>query len=160
MTRGPYICKKQNGQIQLIACNADNTRGAIALITPWYWYRMHVAVKTDGLQHPGCIDFRLTNNRSYSAADFDDSKLSRAYHIMGGAGIFQVQLRWATGHSPYPEIQNMEVWCFGVYLGNRSYPKAPGQYINVANVFITYDGVVMVNGVNTGVWPEFIQDYQ
>ena len=49
----------------------------------------------------------------------------------------------------------MEVWCFGVYLGKRSYPKANDDYLDIAAVEINGKGAVTVNGKYAGIWPEF-----
>ena len=74
------------------------------------------------------------------------------------SGEFDVLLRWVSGHSPYPGIKDMEVWCFGVYLGNMEFPKAGDDYRKVAHVAIAEDGKVTVNGRSAGIWPEFASE--
>ena len=124
----------KDGRMLLLGCPAAGLMGRIALgrHTCAKW---HIAIKTDGFQHPSCIDFRLTDG--------------------GGPGEFDVLLRWVRNHSPYPKIKDMEVWCFGLYLGSDEYPKASSDYKTVAHVAIAEDGAVTVNGRPAGIWPEF-----
>ena len=145
----------KDGRMLLLGCPATGLLGRIALgrHTCAKW---HVAVKTDGFQHPSCIDFRLTDGRAFTQfARTDTTRYSRCYVVGGAPGEFDVLLRWVRNHSPYPKIKDMEVWCFGLYLGSDEYPKASSDYKTVAHVAIAEDGAVTVNGRNAGVWPEF-----
>ena len=147
----------KDGRLLLLACAAG--KGKLALgKTPCAFDNWHIAIKTDDFQHPSCIDFTLSQNRQHSLySNTDTSKYSQCYVVGPGTGKFVVQLRWESGHSPYPEIENMEVWVFGVYLGNKSYPKAYDDYTNVATVEVRDTGQVLVNGKNAGFWPEMLR---
>jgi len=144
----------KDGRMLLLGCPVTHLTGRIALgrfsCTKW-----HIAVKTDNFQHPGCIDFKLADRSCSNYRRTDTSKYSRCYIVSGGPGEFDVLLRWQSGHSPYPKIKDMEVWCFGIYLGSGEYPKARDDYRTVAHVAIADNGLVTVNGRSAGIWPEF-----
>ena len=145
-------------KLLLLGCPVSGLMGRIAL-GPRACTNWHIAVKTDNFQHPHCIDFRLSAGRSASEyGKTDTSKYSKCYVVHGGPGDFDVLLRWQSSHSPYPQIKDMEVWCFGVYKGNMEFPKAGDDYRMVAHVEIADDGHVSVDGRNAGVWPEFAID--
>lgn len=157
MPKNMYVRRDRVGKILLLKCERTGMKGAIALgRQECDFERWHIAIKTDNFQHPSCIDFTLTNGRSYERGNADSNKYSVTYTVGGKDGTFHVYLRWTDGHSPYPQIKNMEVWCFGVYLGNRSYPKANDAYADIATVVISKNGAVTVNSRNAGIWPEFI----
>lgn len=142
-------------KLLLLGCPVAGLTGKIAL-GRYACVKWHIAIKTDNFQHPSCIDFTLTNGRGFSQyKKTDTKKYSRCYVVTGGPGEFDVLLRWQSGHSPYPKIKDMEVWCFGVYMGNLEFPKARDDYRKVAHVVINDDGRVTVDGVNAGIWPEF-----
>lgn len=145
------IRKSKNNRILLLNCTNNKGRIAMGKIACCAW---HIAVKTEGFQHPGCIMFSLTNGRGYSEyAHTDTSKYSKCYVVHGGPGEFDVLLCWDKYHSPYPEILTMEVWCFGIYMGVLPYQK--NSYSTVAHVKIDTDGHIWVSGADAGIWPEF-----
>ena len=144
----------KDGKMLLLGCPVSGLLGKIAL-GRYSCSKWHIAIKTDNFQHPGCIDFKLVTRNYTQYKKTDTSKYSKCYVVSGGPGEFDVLLRWESGHSPYPKIQNMEVWCFGIYLGNNSYPKARDDYKNIAHVVIDDKGKVTVNGKSAGLWPEF-----
>ena len=145
----------KDGKLLLLGCPVSGLLGKLAL-GRFSCSKWHIAIKTDRFQHPKCIEFKLTNGRDYSEySKTDTSKYSKCYVVSGGAGEFDVQVRWRSAHSPYPKIKDMEVWCFGIYMGNESFPKANHDYKTVAHVIIDKDGKVTVNGRSAGVWPEF-----
>jgi len=141
-----------NGKLLILGCQAG--KGKLALGRKTCFKRWHVAILTDNFQHPGCIDF--TSDRGYETTEFDPSVYSQCYCMNPGVGTFHLRLRWQSGHSPYPEIENMEAWAFGKYLGNRSYPKSPDDYITIATVQVKETGQVLVNGSNCGKWPDML----
>ena len=151
-----YVRRDKVGNILLLKCECTQMKGAIALgkcpCDPDLW---HIAIKTDNFQHPGCIDFRLSE-RDFERGNADPAKYSATYSVSRGAGTFHAYLRWQSGHSPYPEIRSMEVWCYGVYLGERDYPKANDDYIDIATVTVDEKGYVTVNGRNAGLWADMI----
>ena len=148
----------KDGKLLLLGCPVPGLAGKVALgrHTCTHW---HIAVKTDNFQHPHCIDFTLTEGRGFTEyGKTDTSKYSKCYVVRGMSGEFDVLLRWVSRHSPYPGIKDMEVWCFGVYLGNMELPKAGDDYRKVAHVAIAEDGKVTVNGRSAGIWPEFASE--
>ena len=151
-----YLRRDYVGKLLLLNCECTRMKGAIALGSePCDIPRWHIAVRTDNFQHPHCIDLTLTNGRLFSEGQCDTAKSSKCFEVTGKSGSFHLKLRWWALHSPYPEIQNMEVWCFGVYLGKRSYPKANDDYLDIAAVEINGKGAVTVNGKYAGIWLEF-----
>lgn len=146
----------RDGKLLLLACIAG--KGKIAMgKQPCEFGNWHIAIKTQNFQHPWCIDFQLTNGRSCSEySKTDTSKYSKCYVVGAGVGKFDVNLRWHRDHNPYPEIELMTVWVFGVSMGTRSYPKANDAYTKVAEVEVKQTGQVLVNGRNAGFWPELI----
>lgn len=151
------ICVRRDrvGRILLLKCALSGKKGAVALgripcELPW-----HIAIKTDNFQHPGCIDFKLSE-RTFERGNADPAKYSATYTVSPGIGTFHAYLRWDSGHSPYPEIRSMEVWCYGVYLGARDYPKAGVDYIDVAEITVDMNGFVTVNGLNAGRWSDMV----
>ena len=146
----------RDGRLLLLDCMAG--KGKIAMgKQPCEFDNWHIAIKTQDFQHPYCIDFQLTNGRSYSEyGQTDTSKYSKCYVVGGGVGTFNVNLRWVSGHSPYPEIKLMTVWVFGISMGTKSYPKASDPYTRVATVEVKGTGQVLVNGRNAGFWPELL----
>ncbi len=153
--KNTYVRRDKTVKILLLKCECSGMKCAIALgkvecERPW-----HIAIKTDNFQHPGCIDFKLSD-RGCERGNADPEKYSATYTVERGAGTFHAYLRWQSGHSPYPEIRSMEVWCYGVYLGERDYPKANDDYIDVAAVTVDEKGYVTVNGRNAGLWADMI----
>ena len=148
--------KSKDGRLLLLACSAG--KGKIALgRRPCEFDNWHIAIKTQNFQHPSCIDFALTNGRNFSRySNTDTGKYSCCYVVGGGPGKFDIKLRWVSGHSPYPEIKDMQVWAFGISFGNRGYSKANSDYTRVASVEVRKTGQVLVNGRNAGYWPEFL----
>ena len=144
----------KDGKMLLLGCPVTGLLGKIAL-GRYSCSQWHIAIKTDNFQHPSCIDFKLVDRSYTNYRKTDTSKYSKCYVVSGGPGEFDVLLRWQSGHSPYPKIKDMEVWCFGIYLGNDEYPKARDDYKTIAHVVIENDGHVTVNGRNAGIWPEF-----
>ena len=51
----------------------------------------------------------------------------------------------------------MEVWCFGVYLGSRNYPKESSDYADIATVKVDGNGYVTVNGKSAGRWSDMVE---
>ena len=153
---GLHVRRDRVGRILLLKCALSGMKGAVALgripcELPW-----HIAIRTDNFQHPGCIDFKLSEDRTFERGNADPKKYSATYTVSRGAGTFHAYLRWQSGHSPYPEIRSMEVWCYGVYLGARDYPKANDGYIDVAEITVDENGYVTVNGLNAGRWSDMI----
>ena len=121
--------------------------------------KWHIAIKADKFLHPSCIDFTLTNGRGFKKyKKTDTSEFSQCYVVTGGLGEFDVLLRWQSGHSPYPKIKDMEVWCFGVHMGNLKFPQARDDCRKVVLVVIHDDGQVTVDGSNAGIRPELAVD--
>lgn len=133
------IAKSKNGKMLL------TNMGKIALAGAWCLVP-DILIRTDALQHPHCIDFTLSDNRSFYPCDVDSSLYSAGYKVDRAPGNFILKLRWKAGHTPYPEIKNMEVWAFGVYLGNLSFPLAPNDYSSIAHIVIDSDRKIYVNG--------------
>ncbi len=104
-----------------------------------------IAVKTDSLQHPGCIDLNL-GMRSFKSRNDPDGRFSKLYVVDTSPGGFDVKLRWNKSHSPYPKIEKMEIWVFGKYFPGRSYPKADDDYVTVCNVKIEKNGEIKIDG--------------
>lgn len=150
----------RDGKLLLLKCLAG--KGKIALgKAPCEFDNWHIAIKTQDFQHPGCIDFTLTNSRGYASyGQTDTGKYSKCYVVKPGIGSFDVMLRWADGHFPYPDIELMTVWVFGVFMGTQSYPKADNGYTKVAEVEVKNTGQVLVNGRNSGYWPEMLVTQQ
>ena len=105
----------------------------------------HIAVKTDSFQHPGCIDLNPGTRRFISRND-PAGRFSKLYFVDMSPGGFDVKLRWDEDHSPYPEIENMEIWVFGKYFPSRSYPRADDDYTTVCNVKIEKNGEIKIDG--------------
>jgi len=153
-----FIRQDKVGHLLRLQCALGGVKGKIALgwvrcEDPW-----HIAIKTDNFQHPGCIDFTLTEGREFERGNADPTKYSATYTVKGSSGTFHVLLRWASGHSPYPEIETMEAWVFGVYLGSQAYPKALDGYRDIATVVVDAEGRVTVNGQNAGIWLELVEE--
>lgn len=157
-----YIRRDQAGRLLLLACKKD--RGKLALgNNECIRSFAHILIKTEGFQHPDCIDIRVYNPDSHRSAPLqpiqcDKTKYSAAYLMPTLRPDTEViEIGWQDDHYPYPEIQNMEVWCFGIYMGNHSYPKIDSEeaYRQVAVVKISEIGLVTVNGINAGIWPEW-----
>ncbi len=144
-----------DGILMLLACRSG--KGKLALgKQKCDFERFHIAIKTDNFQHPDCIDLLLQTRYFVNYTNTDTSKYSRCYKVSRGVGSFDVLLRWQSGHDPYPQIKNLEVWCFGIYMGNRAYPKANDSYVKVASVTVKSTGQVVVNGRNAGFWTELL----
>lgn len=145
------------GKLLLLKCSCTGMKGALALgrmtCSTDIW---HIAIKTDNFQHPGCIDFRLSEGHTFERGNADPKKYSATYTVRGGPGTFHLYLRWLSGHSPYPEIRMMEAWAFGVYLGEKDYPKAGDDYLDIAEVNVDRNGFVTVNGLHAGHWPDLL----
>ncbi len=150
------IRKSRNGKILLLGCPATGLRGRIALgrTNCFFW---HIAVRTQDFQHPGCIELMLDGRTYTEDTRIDTTKYSKCYIIKPGMpGTFTINLRWTSGHSPYPEIITMETWILGEYYQARDYPKAPDDYIQLAQVEVKANGLVLVNGRSAGFWPELL----
>lgn len=153
-----YIRRDQAGRLLLLICRSE--KGKFALGNgPCEMPDAHILIRTDNFQHPSCIEFKI-EGRGYSSASFDSNSYSAAYKVDPGAGKFIVKIRWQSGHSPYPEISDMKVWCFGVFFDSRKYPKADSysdkNYATVAIVEVSEIGEVKVNGKYTGIWRDLI----
>lgn len=152
------IRKSKKNKLLLLGCPLPGLKGKIAL-GRYSCIRWHIAIRTDHFQHPGCVEFQLTGGRGFeNYAKTDTSKYSKCYIVKGGSGSFDVRIRWHIDHSPYPEIKDMAVWVFGIFLGNLEFPKAPDDWKTVAHVEISADGRVTVNGHSAGIWEEFTEE--
>lgn len=120
--------------------------GKIALAGKMCARAPNIIIRSDNLQHPKCIDFTLSDNRSFYACDFDPNIYSACYRADESPGDFTLKLRWKAGHTPYPEIKDMDVWVFGLYLGKISCPRAPDDYLSIAYIVIDSDRKIYVNG--------------
>lgn len=148
-----------NGKLLLGGQRAGSNRGRL-LLADVQCVTGHILVRTDGKQHPSCVELQLSNGRAFTRKLLpSSSNFSLCYDVAQGSGSFDVSLRWNGGHSPYPKIQDMEVWCFGIYLGNTSYPKAPDGYQHVAHITIDTNGYIYVNGEGAGYWSEFSSEH-
>ena len=149
--------KDKTGRILLLGCPAAGCKGRIALVkVPCV--RWHIAIKTQDFQHPGCIDFRLVTRQYTNYPRTNTRKYSKCYIVSPGpSGKFYVDVRWTSGHSPYPEIIKMELWIFGIHFGPMDFPKAPDEYRRVAPVIVLNTGQVLVDGQNAGFWPELLE---
>ena len=96
----------------------------------------YVGVITQNNTHGSCVEIRLTDGRSVCRTQTGGSGYSRCYVFCLQEGTFDVQLRWRSGHSPYPEVQYMKVYVFGQDFGYTIYPKAPDDYKTVCTVRI------------------------
>ena len=96
----------------------------------------YVGVITQNHTHGSCVEIRLTDGRSVCRTQTGGSGYSRCYVFCLHEGTFDVQLRWRSGHSPYPAIQYMKVYVFGQDFGYTIYPKAPDDYKTVCTVRI------------------------
>ena len=96
----------------------------------------YVGVITQNHTHASCVEIRLTDGRSVCRTQTGGSGYSRCYVFCLYEGTFDVQLRWRSGHSPYPAIQYMKVQVFGQDFGYTIYPKAPDDYKTVCTVRI------------------------
>lgn len=96
----------------------------------------YVGVITQNHTHAACVAIRLTDGRSVCRTKTGGSGYSRCYVFCLHEGTFDVQLRWRSGHSPYPEVQYMKVYVFGQDFGYTIYPKAPDDYKTVCTVRI------------------------
>lgn len=96
----------------------------------------YVGVITQNNTHGSCVEIRLTDGRSVCRTQTGGSGYSRCYVFCLYEGTFDVQLRWRSGHSPYPEVQYMKVYVFGQDFGYTIYPKAPDDYKTVCTVRI------------------------
>ena len=96
----------------------------------------YVGVITQNHTHGSCVEIRLTDGRSVCRTQTGGSGYSRCYVFCLQEGTFDVQLRWRSGHSPYPEVQYMKVYVFGQDFGYTIYPKAPDDYKTVCTVRI------------------------
>lgn len=142
-------------KILLLGCSDLEVKGKIAL-GRYPCHRWHIAITTQGFQHPGCIEIKLSNDRRWQETRNPDSKMfSKVYKVLGGPGEFDLLVRWVRGHSPYPEIKDMEVWAFNIYLGEMDFPKAPDDFKSIAHIVIADDGRVTVNERDAGIWAEF-----
>ena len=147
-----------DGRALMLACPIEGARGRVAL------GRMsclgHIAIATDGYQHPNCIEINIIGNVAALAEVSNPlvvGRYSKVYEVSAATPTtFSLGVRWRRNHSPYPTIRDMRVWAFGAYLGNFAMPKAPASHAIVADVRIEADGTVYVNGRRRGVWPEFI----
>lgn len=140
---------RKNSQGHILLLNS----GRIATTTAYCMG--HISCYTDQNQHPSCVDFSLTGGREFQAASVVGNKISCSWTVGGYAGSFWVLCRWVNGHSPYPEIQNMEFIIFGYKVAMSSYPMYPSAFRRVAFVEIFTDGMIMVNGTERGIFPEF-----
>ena len=96
----------------------------------------YVGVITQNNTHGSCVEIRLTDGRSVCRTQTGESGYSRCYVFCLHEGTFDVQLRWRSGHSPYPAIQYMKVYVFGQDFGYTIYPKATDDYKTVCTVRI------------------------
>ena len=96
----------------------------------------YVGVITQNHTHAACVEIRLTDGRSVCRTKTGESGYSRCYVFCLYEGTFDVQLRWRSGHSPYPEVQYMQVYVFGQNFGYTIYPKAHDDYKTVCTVRI------------------------
>ena len=96
----------------------------------------YVGVITQNNTHGSCVEIRLTDGRSVCRTQTGGSVYSRCYVFCLHEGTFDVQLRWRSGHSPYPAIQYMKVYVFGQDFGYTIYPKATDDYKTVCTVRI------------------------
>ena len=65
-------------------------------------------------------------------------------HIFLQAGKFSVFLRWQGGHYDHRTVREMRITLFGIDLGWKVYPL---DWITAADVLITPEGEVYVNGI-------------
>ena len=158
MTKGWPIGKATNKTLRLLNCNSE-AKGKIALAM-WPCQVIHFAVRTEGFQHPQCVEMVVTGYGHTVVEISHTREYSRCYKLIGGAGTLNFGVRWSKGHSPYPEIQGMDIWAFNIYLGYFNFPKAPDDYMILASIDIMSNGRVYVNGIDAGIWPEFIQPSQ
>lgn len=153
----PKIRKDAWGRILLLGCSDPALRGRIAIAAqccrPW-----HIAVRTQGFQHPGCIELDL-GGRSYTVYPRTDTSVYSKCYIVAPAppGTFPVRLRWQSGHSPYPEIIQMEAWVLGIHFPMRDFPKAPDEYVTLAKVTVVADGRAVVGNRPAGRHPDLVE---
>ena len=142
---GQLIRKSSNGQVLLLPSGAIATGAAHCIF-------YHIAVQTETRTHSGCVELKLSDGRKFSKRTTGRGRQANRQYDVGwnldslDAGVFDVLIRWDDGHSPYPEIDKMNVWVFGIDTGTKSYPKAPNNYKKVAHVEIKDDGQVLVDG--------------
>lgn len=151
--RSSLLGRSITGRMHLLA--ADGVRGRLALVTG-RCLRIHIAIRTDGFQHPSCIESKLTGGRQMVDNNVSTRLYSKTYTVPGGPGEFDILVRWVRGHSPYPQISDMDVWAYNVHLGRHFFPKAPDDFLAVGHVTITQEARVFVNGADAGVWPEYL----
>ena len=70
----------KDGRMLLLGCPAAGLMGRIAL-GRHTCAKGHIAVKTDGFQHPGCIDFKLTDGRAFTQFARTDTSLSSSCSV-------------------------------------------------------------------------------
>ena len=123
----------------------------------------HIWCWTDGGQHPRCVEAKISDkSRSFTSAPVSTSKVSRAWTVGGYAGGFHLYGRWNSGHSPYPQIQDMAFHVFGIEFPMSPFPKAEDSkddftWKRICFVSIATDGSVFVNGRFAGIFEEFIE---
>ena len=111
-------CEESNSDVSSSEiCEAPNKICPCNLAVLWY---------AEG--HSSCVEYR-TNSSTYqfesvhSRYDLNltiDGKSSgyRSITNMCTPGTFDIQFRWASGHSPYPRISKMTIVVFGTMVRN------------------------------------------
>lgn len=87
--------------------------------------------------HPGCVDMVASDGRTI------ENLGENRYRFPLDWGIFELLVRWTEGHSPYPEIEDMEILVLGQNMGIAAYPKEPASYKKVCTVKIRHDGIFL-----------------
>ena len=147
--------KSQNQRLLLLKT------GRLALAARYCAY--HIWCWTQGGQHPYCVKAKISDkNRSFNDVGVNQRNVSHAWSVGGYAGGFYLYGRWNSGHSPYPEIENMAFHVFGIDFPMQHFPKAEdssddSSWKKICYVSIATDGSVYVDGQFAGIFTEFIK---
>lgn len=106
-----------------------------------------IKIYTQNFLHHWCVECMVSDpDRGFRHVPSDTTKVSYAASLILMPGEFDVLIRWAAGHSPYPEIELMSLSVYGVYIPPVPIPKAPDGWHKAAHVKITEDYRIEVNG--------------
>ncbi len=124
-----------------------------------------INIHTERNAHLNCVEVRLTPEGN-SLHTFQGSykwwtcKYGTLCGVIEGwpcniaAGVFYLQVRWRSGHSPYPDIDTMTIYVGGVKVRDDEHmpcacdsDSSKRDYETVARIEITEDGNTVVTRV-------------
>lgn len=133
---------------------------------------LRISIHTERNQHIDCVEARLTPSDNglhlfRGAYKWWTCEYGTLCGVLEGwpcditPGVFYLQVRWRSGHSPYPEIDLMTIYVGGVKVrDDEPIPKVGyegGDYETVARIEITGHGDTIVERVGGPITEDDLQ---